>query len=174
MTTEDTIRWDCFDSPLGPIYAAFSPRGLCRFTRHVSGQDEFAQDLAARFPGRPIVKDAASSAETRRQSAEYFERGRRAFDVPLDLSVLSDFERDVLEAALAVPYGQTVTYSDLARRIGRPKAARAVGNALRRNPIAIIIPCHRIIRADGSPGGYAGPEGTAEKSWFLRHESDNG
>ncbi len=171
MTTEGTIRWDRFDSPLGPIYAASSPRGLCRFTWHVPGENAFAQDLAARFPGRSIERDAGSSAEIRRQSEQYFERRRRAFDVRLDLSILSEFERDVLEAALAVPYGRTVTYSDLARRIGRPKAARAVGNALRRNPIAIIIPCHRIIRADGSPGGYAGPEGTEEKRWFLEHES---
>ena len=87
---------------------------------------------------------------------EYFAGTRTVFDQDVDLSVLSDFERSVLQTAREIPYGEVIPYAELARRIDKPKASRAVGNALGHNPVAIVVPCHRIVRSDGSLGGYTG------------------
>lgn len=100
--------------------------------------------------------------------SQYFGGGRRAFTVPLDFQG-TPFRRAVWTALLAVPFGTTTTYGALARSIGRPKAAHAVGGAVAHNPIAVIIPCHRVVGADGSLTGYAG--GLRRKRWLLEHET---
>jgi methylated-DNA-[protein]-cysteine S-methyltransferase len=92
----------------------------------------------------------------RRELDEYFEGHREHFDVGVDLSALPEFQRAVLEQLRRVPYGVVSTYGRLAAEIGRPRSARAVGGALNRNPIAIVVPCHRIVGANGSLVGYAG------------------
>lgn len=105
-----------------------------------------------------------------RQLRDYF-RGRRVrFRARLDLSGLTHFQRRVLDGCVRVAYGETVTYGELAGRIGRPSAARAVGHALGRNPVPIVIPCHRVIASDGSPGGYSAEQGVALKRWLLKLE----
>lgn len=170
-TATDTIRWHMFDTPLGRMYAAASKRGLCRLSWHVRSPQAFAQELRTRFPGRRLRCDPRGLAGVEHQIRSYLEGRRHVFNIRLDLSALSDFQRRVLEAARRVPFGETSTYSQLARRVRRPHAARAVGNALRANPVPLVIPCHRIVRADGSIGGFSGLTAVDDKRWLLQQEA---
>ncbi|HBY09431.1 MAG TPA: [Fe-S]-binding protein [Chloroflexi bacterium] len=104
------------------------------------------------------------------QVQEYLEGQRTRFDLPTDLSVLTDFQRQVLNATQQIPRGRIATYMDIALKIGKPKAVRAVGQALGRNPIPIVIPCHRVIASDGSLGGYSGGGGLETKGKLLKLE----
>lgn len=153
---ESAIRWHRFRSPFGPMRIAASGCGLVELSWRARGDDAFVDLLEERFPGRPVVRDGDRLVEAEQELLEYFEGERRSFDLPVDLSELTGFQRQVLDAARELPFGTVVPYSELARRIGKPRAARAVGNALGRNPVAIIVPCHRIVRTDGSLGGYTG------------------
>jgi methylated-DNA-[protein]-cysteine S-methyltransferase len=103
----------------------------------------------------------------REQLAEYFAGERREFDVPMQLAGTA-FQRRVWEELVRIPYGTTITYAELARRVGRPTAVRAVGAANGRNPISILVPCHRVIGADGKLTGYGG--GVERKQWLLELE----
>ncbi|MBC3179832.1 methylated-DNA--[protein]-cysteine S-methyltransferase [Corynebacterium lujinxingii] len=116
-----------------------------------------------RFGGHSLDDDTAS-----RQLREYFAGERRQFDLPLDLSGVTPFRAEVLRALMQVPYGETTTYAGLARAVDNPKAVRAVGSACATNPLPILIPCHRVLRADGQLGGYRG--GEAAKRFLLRLE----
>ncbi len=165
------IRWDSFETAFGQVYGAVSHRGLCRLTRNVAGDDAFEDELTLSYRGHRVRREPKALAEVRSQVRDFFAGRRRDFDLALDLSGLGEFERAVLQATRRVPFGATASYSELARRLNRPRAARAVGNALRRNPVPIVVPCHRIVRADGSPGGYGGPQGTAEKMRLLDLEA---
>ena len=102
------------------------------------------------------------------QLREYFAGERRKFDLPLDLSGVTPFRAEVLRELSKVPYGETTTYAELARAVGNPKAVRAVGSTCATNPLPILIPCHRVLRADGQLGGYRG--GEAAKRFLLRLE----
>ena len=106
-----------------------------------------------------------------RRLAAYYSGRRTDFTVKVDLSDVPDFRRAVLEACRKVPFGRTATYADLARAVGRPGATRAVGSAMSHNPLPLVIPCHRILRSDGSLGGFSSPRGAAEKQRMLRLES---
>jgi O-6-methylguanine DNA methyltransferase len=101
---------------------------------------------------------------------EYFTGTRRAFDVPIDYRVMSDFQKRVYEAIIGIPAGRIESYNDIAHRLGDPKTIRAVGGALARNPIPIIIPCHRVVGSDGTMIGYSGGEGVETKRLLLRME----
>jgi O-6-methylguanine DNA methyltransferase len=166
MDTFDTTLRDYFD-------AARVPADLVtRLTRRPRGGRPFdAERTAARFvieagergvrriefaagPGRTIG-DRHQAERARRELAEYLAGTRAFFSVAVDLSGAPTFQRDVLAAASRIPYGETTSYAALAEAVGRPRAARAVGNALGANPLPIIIPCHRIIRGDGTWGHYA-------------------
>lgn len=161
------IAWyRTISSPVGPLLVAATDAALVEID-FAKGRDErvMQRHLAERgFRPRPLDVAAPGEAAASRQVLgrvehqldEYFGGHRSAFDVPLDLSGIPDFTRDVLDATAAVPFGKLDTYRGIATRIGRPGATRAVGNALNRNPIALIVPCHRIIRSDGSAGGYGG------------------
>lgn len=122
-----------------------------------------AEDAAR--AGDPADRAAAEAA---RQLAGYLRGERRSFDLPLSLPGGPPFTRRVLEELARIPYGETVSYGRLAERSGRPKAARAVGNAVARNPLPLVLPCHRVIRSDGSPGEYGG--GKERKRALLRLE----
>jgi methylated-DNA-[protein]-cysteine S-methyltransferase len=155
------VRYDIVDSPVGELFLAATPRGLCRISYTVDGQDE----VVARSFGVRVLR--APLDEVRRELDEYFEGRRREFDLSLDLRV-APFHEDVLRQLAGVPYGQTDTYGHLAALVGRPKAARAVGTVMNRNPIPIVLPCHRIVGADGALTGYAG--GLDVKRHLLRLE----
>ena len=113
------------------------------------------------------VQDEALLAPARHQLAEYFAGERTSFDAPLSMDG-TPFQRRVWEALASIPFGQTITYGELARRVGLPSGARAVGGANARNPVSIIVPCHRVIGIDGSLTGYAG--GEERKRWLLAFE----
>ena len=143
------VRYDVIDSPVGELLVAATDRGLCRISYRQDGMDEvLAQTFGARVLRLPLD-------EVRRELDEYFAGRRRAFDLPLDLRV-APFHEAVLRELARVPYGRTDTYGSLAAKAGRPRAARAVGTVMNRNPIPIVLPCHRIVGADGSLTGYAG------------------
>lgn len=156
LSPEEAIRWDAFDTPLGVLRIARTGQGVCRISWTDADTEAFLAALGERFPGRPLLRDPAALAEARQELLEYFAGERARFDLPLDLGPATDFEKRVLESVGRVPFGGVVPYAELARRIGRPTAARAVGNAVGRNPVPIVIPCHRVIRSDGTPGGYSG------------------
>ena len=159
---ETDSRWYTdIDSPVGLLRLVASKRGLLA----VAWQDEIASrkppnDMVEN-PRRPILKRAA------RQIAEYFAGKRTGFDLPLDLRG-SPFQITVWRSLGEIPYGKTLSYSQQAALIGRPKAARAVGRANGRNPTPIVLPCHRVVGADGSLAGFGG--GLARKFYLLRHE----
>jgi methylated-DNA-[protein]-cysteine S-methyltransferase len=143
------VRYDIVPSPVGDLFIASTPRGLCRISYTVEGTDE----AVARVFGARVLRSPLD--DVRRELDEYFEGRRRDFDLPLDLRV-APFHEAVLHELARVPYGQVDTYGHLATLVGRPKAARAVGTVMNRNPIPIVLPCHRIVGANGSLTGYAG------------------
>jgi len=143
------VRYDIVDSPVGELFVAATDRGLCRISYHPDGME----DVLAHTFGPRVLRSPLD--EIRRELDEYFEGTRRDFDLPLDVRV-APFHADVLEELARVPYGRTDTYGSLAAKVGRPRAARAVGTVMNRNPIPIVLPCHRIVGANGSLTGYAG------------------
>jgi methylated-DNA-[protein]-cysteine S-methyltransferase len=143
------VRYDIVESPVGELFLAATERGLCRISYRQEGMEE----TLARTYGPRVLR--APLDEVRRELDEYFAGTRRAFDLPLDLRV-APFHADVLGELARVPYGRTETYGSLAAKVGRPRAARAVGTVMNRNPIPIVLPCHRIVGANGSLTGYAG------------------
>jgi methylated-DNA-[protein]-cysteine S-methyltransferase len=168
----DVVRWNELETPLGRMYAAVTDHGLARLTWHRPSRDEFVAAMEKRFPDRLVVQDAAALAEVEVQLQEYFAGERSSFDLPVDLSSISEFERRVLQAALRIPFGEVVAYSDLAQKIGKPRASRAVGNALNHNPVAIVVPCHRVVRRDGSLGGYGGGIETKKRLLTIEGRDD--
>lgn len=155
-------------SRIGPLLVAVGPHGLVAIE---FGQDEaaFAERLAKRG-GAPVWPSQERVAEAIEQLRQYLDGSRREFELPVDLSGLTVFQRQVLKAALQVPAGVVATYGEIARRIGKPRASRAVGQALARNPIPIVVPCHRVVAADGSLTGYSGGAGVETKRSLLALE----
>ena len=141
------------DGPFGPVYLARTKRGVCRVSFRRTEED-FMRDLER----RELLPERAESKLTReiRELEDYFSGRLKRFRVPVDLRWVTPFQKNVLDVTAGVPFGEVVSYSDIARRIGNPAARRAVGGALGRNPVAIIIPCHRLVASDGSIGGYTG------------------
>jgi methylated-DNA-[protein]-cysteine S-methyltransferase len=159
------------DSPVGDLLLAVTPRGLA----YVGFDDEEREALLGRFArllSPRILEHPAATDEVRRQLDEYFEGERTRFELKLDRRLMRGIARDVLAATARVPFGRTTTYGEIAERIGRPRASRAVGNALGSNPIPIVVPCHRVLRSGGDVGGYAG--GPERKRRLLRLEGASG
>ncbi len=159
-------------SPIGPVFVAVTGRGL-RAVRFGLSERQFVQALQRETRAQP-VRSAARAGAAAQQMGEYLAGRRPAFDMPVDLTAMTRFQQQVLLAACQIPRGQVRTYSELARQIGRPKAARAVGQALGSNPVPIVIPCHRVLAADGSLRGYSGGGGIATKEQLLRLEGARG
>ncbi|MGE0028121.1 MAG: methylated-DNA--[protein]-cysteine S-methyltransferase [Thermoleophilia bacterium] len=131
-------------SPAGPLLAAASSRGLMMLA-YRDDDEEALEEV-----------DPTALDPVRRQLEEYFAGTRREFDMPLDWTLVRGFARAVLEATSQIPYGETRTYAEIAAEAGNPRAFRAAGNALGSNPIAIVIPCHRVVASGGRIGGYGG------------------
>jgi methylated-DNA-[protein]-cysteine S-methyltransferase len=148
-----------FETPLGEMAAVVDDTGALRQLSFLGGRDRI--DASA-------VLDPRRGAEVRRQLAEYFQGRRKVFDLTLAPGG-TPFQKEVWRALVEIPYGECVSYSDIARRIGRRDAVRAVGAANGANPIAIVIPSHRVIGRDGSLTGYGG--GLPLKRWLLDHEA---
>jgi methylated-DNA-[protein]-cysteine S-methyltransferase len=154
------------DTPVGVLGLAAGERGLRHLT-FVRGEDEFVSRLLAEHGDVPVLRSDALDP-VRRALDAYFAARRLDFDVAVDLSGVPAFHRRVLDATARIPAGRVATYTEVAARAGSPRASRAAGNALHNNPVAIIVPCHRVLRSDGSLGGYGG--GLPVKEWLLEHE----
>lgn len=162
MKQADSLLCSRMESPLGPLLLATSGSGLAGawFTHGQRDTPDPTHWIAA--PDHPVLRQTAA------QLAEYFDGRRRHFELTLDLTHGTVFQQAVWQALLAIPFGKTTSYGELARRIGRPKAVRALGAAVGRNPISIIVPCHRVIGANGALTGYAG--GLDRKTALLQTE----
>jgi methylated-DNA-[protein]-cysteine S-methyltransferase len=160
------IHYTSLAAPIGRVLVAVGDAGLVR-VRFRQSEAAFASELERELGVKP-VRSAAQTADVVSQLRAYFAGRRRRFDVPVDLSHVTPFVRRVLTATMQVPAGDLVSYGDIARRIGQPRASRAVGQALGRNPIPIVIPCHRVIAAGGRIGGYTG--GLVVKRRLMRLE----
>ncbi len=156
----DTLHSITIDSPVGPLFLAASPRGLValEFDKRLPGQQTIRpnpRDLRNEATKLQFDESAEALQPYVRELEEYFAGDRRAFTFPLDLRG-TDFQVACWRALVAIPYGETRTYADIARAVGRPQGFRAVGMANNRNPIAIVVPCHRVIASDGTLCGYGG------------------
>ena len=160
---KEHLSYDVFRTPWGWVGAASTPRGLRRLVLPRPDRAEAARELGLP-PGVPTVP----WPELRGAIRDYFAGKGSSPDLPVDLSGIGGFTRRALEAAGAIPRGATLTYGELARRAGSPRAARAAGRVMARNPIPLVIPCHRVVAAAG-PGGYAG--GAALKARLLALEA---
>jgi methylated-DNA-[protein]-cysteine S-methyltransferase len=154
-------RYTHFDSPIGPLLLTTDGEALTAIYMDLPGEPSLEM--------KGWVCDAGAGAlpETVRQLGEYFAGSRREFDLPMRLAG-TEFQQRVWRHLSDIRYGETLSYGELARRIGNPNASRAVGLANGRNPIPILVPCHRVIGADGSLTGYGG--GLERKRWLLAHE----
>jgi methylated-DNA-[protein]-cysteine S-methyltransferase len=142
------------EGPFGPVYLAKTARGLCRVSFRRSEQDFLGElekrELLPEFAPPRLAREA-------QELENYFSGRSKSIQVPIDFRLVdTPFQRQVLEACARIPFGQVSSYSDIARRIGNPEACRAVGGALGKNPVAIVIPCHRVVAANGTIGGYTG------------------
>jgi methylated-DNA-[protein]-cysteine S-methyltransferase len=152
------VAYDVVDTPVGPLLLAVTDLGLVRVAYAGEDHEAVLQMLADRISPR-ILRAPERLATVRGQLDEYFAGRRRDFDVPLDWRLSRGFRQLVLQTLPEVGYGRTASYSTVARLAGNPRAVRAVGTACATNPIPVVVPCHRIVRADGSMGGYlGGPE----------------
>jgi methylated-DNA-[protein]-cysteine S-methyltransferase len=154
------------EGPFGPVFLARTGEGLCRVSFRSGTEEDFAADLVSHdllpeFEPRKLATEM-------RQLRDYFGGRITAFSIPVDLRLATPFQQRVLRTAARVPFGRVASYSDIARRIGQPGARRAVGTALGRNPVPIVIPCHRVVAGDGSIGGYMG--GLEVKRTLMRIE----
>jgi methylated-DNA-[protein]-cysteine S-methyltransferase len=153
---------------VGPLFVAMNDRGLVALEFGLSEQ-EFVARVSRRTRATLIRSDDAA-AGAMKQVNEYLDGKRTKFDLPLDMSSMTEFQRRVLTIALKIPRGKYLTYGDVAKAIGKPQASRAVGQALGHNPVPIVIPCHRVLGSDGSLHGYSGGGGIQTKAWLLRLE----
>jgi methylated-DNA-[protein]-cysteine S-methyltransferase len=156
------------ETPLGNLWLAVSDEGLVAIEFDM-GRDEFTGFVHTRFK-RPVKFMPRRAAEAASQLREYLDGQRREFTLPIDWSILRPFQRSALKATYAIPFGETRTYGELALQIGHPRAARAVGRAEATNPMPLVIPCHRVVGADGKLHGYGGGDGLPTKEWLLKLE----
>jgi methylated-DNA-[protein]-cysteine S-methyltransferase len=154
------------DTPVGVLGLASGAHGL-KHLSFVKDEDAFLAQILSEHGDTPVLRSAELD-KVRRALDRYFIGKRFDFDLEVDLGGLAPFHRRVLDATARIPAGRVATYTQIAARAGSPRASRAAGNALHNNPVAIIVPCHRVLRTDGSLGGYGG--GLHVKEWLLEHE----
>jgi methylated-DNA-[protein]-cysteine S-methyltransferase len=155
------------DSPIGELIVFVTPRGLLRVKYADEPIEGVLADVAARVSPR-ILRATSRTDEARRQLEGYFGLRRRSFNLPIDWSLVHGFATGVLRQTARIPFGNVRTYGQVAAQVGSPRAARATGNALGSNPIPIVVPCHRVLHADGGLGGYSG--GLDRKRYLLALE----
>jgi methylated-DNA-[protein]-cysteine S-methyltransferase len=171
-------------TPLGTVWAAVSEAGLVAvdFQEDNAIKDDAVADDAIINGGGKLIErlhrmgfekvehDPERVSAALEQIGEYLAGTRREFDLPIDWAVQTPFQQEALRATLAIPYGQVSTYGELARGLGRPRAARAVGRAEATNPLPLVIPCHRVLGSDGALHGYGAGRGLETKAWLLKLE----
>jgi methylated-DNA-[protein]-cysteine S-methyltransferase len=161
------VAYGRMDSPLGELLVAVTPRGVVRVAYAGEPEDDVLADLAARVSPR-ILRAPARTDAARRELDAYFAGTRRSFDLSVDWSLVRGFAAEVLRQTARIPFGTVSSYGQVAAEAGSPHAYRAAGNALGSNPIPIVVPCHRVLHADGGLGGYSG--GLDRKRFLLELE----
>lgn len=149
------VAYRTVDSPVGPLLLAATPRGLVRVAYDIEDHDLVLESLAERLSPRVLRAPGRLDAAAR-ELGEYFAGQRRAFDLPLDRSLSQGFRLLVQQHLPSIGYGQTRSYRQVAELVGNPKAVRAVGSACATNPLPVVVPCHRVLPSDGTPGRYVG------------------
>lgn len=162
------VAYTIIDSPLGKLLLAATPKGLVRVAYASEDHDKVLETLGQKLSPR-ILRAAQRLEVVAREIDEYFAKRRRTFDVALDLSLSRGFRQLVQTRLPEIGYGQTRSYRDVAELVGSPRAVRAVGTACATNPLPIVVPCHRVLRADGSVGDYIG--GREAKTALLSLET---
>jgi methylated-DNA-[protein]-cysteine S-methyltransferase len=161
------VAYTTVDSPFGPLLLAATPRGLVRVSLPAYDPETTLEELATRISPR-VLEAPARLDEARRELDLYFEGKLTEFDLPLDWRLSEGFRKKVQRAIHRIPYGQTRSYTEVARSAGNERAVRAAGTACGSNPIPIVVPCHRVLRTGGALGGYGG--GLPMKEALLRLE----
>lgn len=159
------VAYTTMDSPLGPLLVAATGKGLVCL--HYGGDARVLEELAAKISPR-VLHAPARLDPVRRELDEYFEGRRRRFEFKIDWQLMGPFQRKVLRATKAIPFGRVASYREVATKAGAPRGSRAAGNALGANPIPIVVPCHRVVRTGGGLGGYTG--GLHRKEFLLELE----
>jgi methylated-DNA-[protein]-cysteine S-methyltransferase len=162
------VAYRTIDSPVGTLLLAATTAGLVRVAYDIEGHDAVLAGLAVRISPR-VLRAPARLDSAARQIDEYFAKRRTVFEVPVDLRLAEGFRRNVIEHLRAISYGRRESYATVAAAIGHPRAVRAVGTACAHNPLPVVIPCHRVVRSDGSTGQYVG--GPLAKSTLLDLEA---
>lgn len=163
----DTVAVRTIDTPVGPLLLAATKQGLARVAFECEGFDAVRETLAKRISPRVAEQPRRLDSVATWLDA-YFAGSQRAFAGPLDFALSTGFRQLVQRSLSVIGYGQTQTYTQVAQRVGNPKAVRAVGTACATNPLPLVVPCHRVLRTDGSLGGYLG--GLEAKTWLLELE----
>ncbi|MEV0970750.1 methylated-DNA--[protein]-cysteine S-methyltransferase [Microtetraspora glauca] len=162
------VAYTTIDSPVGKLLLAATPEGLVRVAYAREDHDRVLEALSQKLSPR-ILRAPKRLDEVAREIDEYFAKHRQVFDLKLDLSLSRGFRRLVQTHLPEIGYGQTRSYRDMAELVGNPKAVRAVGTACATNPLPIVVPCHRVLRTDGTLGGYIG--GLEAKTMLLNLEA---
>ncbi|HEV8430769.1 MAG TPA: bifunctional DNA-binding transcriptional regulator/O6-methylguanine-DNA methyltransferase Ada [Pyrinomonadaceae bacterium] len=163
------ISYTIAASPMGRLLVAVTKRGVCA-VRMADNDAELEKDLREEFPHAQIKRDDSGLSESVQKILNHLEKNEPRLDLPLDIQATA-FQRQVWEQLRAIPYGETVSYGDVAKALGKPGAVRAVGRACATNPVALVIPCHRVVREDKTLGGYRW--GLERKKKLLEHERQN-
>jgi methylated-DNA-[protein]-cysteine S-methyltransferase len=161
------VAYTTIDTPVGPLLLAATDKGLVRVAYASQDHDLVLADLAKRVSPR-VLRAPGRLSVAARELDEYFAGRRTAFDLPLDLALSSGFRRIVQQHLPDIAYGHTQSYKQVAEIVGNPRAVRAVGTACATNPLPVVVPCHRVLRSDGTLSGYAG--GPAAKATLLALE----
>lgn len=162
------LAYRTVESPVGSLLLAATEEGLVRVAFAGEGHDRVLEELADSVSPR-ILHAPARLDLAAREIEEYFAGRRRAFDLPLDFRLATGFRGEIVRRLPEIAYGRTASYAAVAAAAGNPRAVRAVGSACATNPLPVVVPCHRVVRSDGSPGGYRG--GLAAKQLLLALES---
>ncbi|MFN0025847.1 MAG: methylated-DNA--[protein]-cysteine S-methyltransferase [Acidimicrobiales bacterium] len=160
------VAYRSIDSPVGPLLLAATPRGLVRLAFEVEDHDLVLEQLAELSPR--VLHAPARLDGPAKQLDEYFSGRRTRFELDLDLARVGGFRRSVLDQLLTIDFGRTASYRSIAAAAGSPAAVRAAGSACARNPLPVVVPCHRVVRSDGTIGQYLG--GTEAKRTLLAFE----
>lgn len=167
---QPAAEYELIDTPIGQLLVAHTARGIVRIAFESDDVAQVLEQLESELHG-PVVAAPGGLQGIAEQFNEYFAGQRREFDLELDYSLSGGFRQDVQKYLAEIPYGRTQSYQEVAESVGNPKAARAVGSACATNPIPIVLPCHRVVRTDGTLGGYGG--GLHVKQMLLDLEYSN-
>lgn len=169
MAKPETVYWEQLEAGGHSIYAGMTEQGLVDLGLGVEAFDDFAASVRKRVPNADLVHEPDRLADVTRQLLDYFSGNLQQFDIPLDLRGTA-FQQAVWRAMLEIPYGCTCSYLDIARKLGKVSAVRAVGGACGANPVPVVVPCHRVVGKNGKLTGFSAIGGVALKQNMLKLE----